>query len=66
MQERAISQVEAEALREYMIKTGSVVSKRCHRLIIDACGVTDETFSLILDGLYRQSLVDPTTKMIKL
>ena len=57
--------VQAEALRAYLVKTGYVVSKRVQKLVIDACGVSDDSFCLILDGIYGQSAVDVTTGIIK-
>ena len=53
-------------MRAYLIKTGYVVdSKRVQKLVIDACGVSDQSLSSILDGICGQSFVDVTTGRIK-
>jgi len=47
-----INKAKADALRVYLVSTGYVANKRVKKLIIDACGVSDESLSSILDGIY--------------
>ena len=50
--QQRISQVEAAALRTYFEKTRDLIDKRVYKLCIDACIMKDETFKIILEGLF--------------
>ena len=60
-----INRVQAEALKGYMSKTGYVPSKRVEKLVIDACGVTDESFSKILTGIFGQCGININNNTVK-
>ena len=56
--EISIKQEEANALKVYLETTASIPDKRVYRLVLDTCGITDESFSTILAGIHSQSLCD--------
>ena len=49
--EKRVAVVEATALKQYLIRSGNKAQKRIHKLVIDQCSVSDESLSLILEGL---------------
>ena len=59
------NKVSAAALKAYLSKTGYVARKRVEKLIIDACSVSDESFSLILEGLLEQCGMNILNNTIK-
>ena len=66
LKEKSVSKFDAEALKLYLIKTAPYVEKRVHKLVIDACGITDESFAMILDGVHGQGYWDVVSKRMKL
>ena len=50
--EKRVAEVEATALKQYLIRSGNVAQKRIRKLVIDQCSVSDESLSLILEGIY--------------
>ena len=46
------TEVEAEALRNYLLHTASLAGERVHKVILESCGMGDESFTKILDGLF--------------
>lgn len=49
-----ISELEAEALRNYLLNTKNVKEQKVHNLIIESCHMTDISYSKILEGLWHQ------------
>lgn len=51
--QQRVSEVEAEALKTYLIQTNEVADCRVYKLCIDACIMTDTSFAQILQGIYE-------------
>jgi len=49
-QER-ISLVQGKALSHYLTQTRAMPDKRVYSLVIDSCGMLDEVFAQILEGI---------------
>ena len=47
-----INNERAESLKAYLQNTQDLLAKKVHKLVIDECGVTDQSFSSILEGIY--------------
>ena len=65
LSEHIVNRTEADALKAYLDQTGYTANRRVQKLIIDQCGVSDQSFSAILEGLCNQSGADPISGRIK-
>ena len=65
-QQRA-TEVQAEALRSYLCNTGALIDQRVYKLIIESCHMDDESFSIVLNGLFDQCVKEPNNgKKVKM
>ena len=48
-----IDMAHGQALRNFLVETRDLTHRRLYRIIIDECNMTDEVFSMILDGAYQ-------------
>ena len=55
----SIPEVEAEALRTYLLNTKNVKEQKVHNLIIESCQMTDISYAKVLEGLWYQCQMYP-------
>ena len=65
LSQQSISDSDAEALKNYMSKTGLLTDKRVYKLYLDQCLMTDKAFGSVLEGIYEQCVKHPGGSHVK-